>query len=101
MAKNKLLESEEKTIITFLLWVESVNVEHQLAKSCILEKKKYNITISNNNKNGKLVELYLDCIWINFQTFTSTRYMHLQKDLQNLHFKKATHMKCWTTENRP
>ena len=99
MAKNKLLESEEKTR-TFLLSVESVNVMHQLAKSCILEKKKNKITTfasnicNNNNKNGKLVELYLDCIWINFQTFTSTRYTHLQKDLQNLHLKKATHMKC-------
>ena len=42
---------------------------HQLAKSCILEKKKNKITTfasnicnNNNNKNGKLVELYLDCI---------------------------------------
>ena len=40
MAKNKVLESEEKTIITFLLSVESENVVHQLAKSCILQKKK-------------------------------------------------------------
>ena len=39
MVKNKVLESEEKTI-TFLLLVESENVVHQLAKSCILEKKK-------------------------------------------------------------
>ena len=68
MTKNKLLESEEKTIITFLLSVESVNVVHQLAKSCILEKKNNKITTfasnicNNNNKNGKLVELYLDCI---------------------------------------
>ena len=68
MAKKKLLESEEKTIIAFLLSVESVNVVHQLAKSCILEKKKKKITTfasnicNNNNKNGKLVELYLDCI---------------------------------------
>ena len=40
MVKNKVLESEEKTIITFLLLVESENVVHQLAKSCILEKNK-------------------------------------------------------------
>ena len=40
MAKNKVLESEEKTIITFLLSVEGKNVVHQLAKSCILQKKK-------------------------------------------------------------
>ena len=46
MTKNKLLESEEKTIITFLLSVESVNVVHQLAKKLHTgekEKQNYNL----------------------------------------------------------
>ena len=79
MTKNKLLESEEKTIITFLLSVESVNVVHQLAKSCILEKKKNKITTfasnicNNNNKNGKL---WLNCTWIAFKLTSKLLHLH-------------------------
>ena len=41
------------------------------------------------------MENWLNCTWIAFELTSRLLHLHvLQKDLQNLHLKKATHMKC-------